>query len=74
MLPPIEDPRWNELLSGKIQHQFRSVPAGLMFSRLRRQLESDGSPSAIQRCKLEARAFFEKYEIILADDIAAIFK
>jgi hypothetical protein len=73
MIPPLDDQRWDELLTGRKQHQFRSVPAGLMFSRLRRQLESDGSPSSFDRCRLEARAFFEKYEKILADDITAIF-
>jgi hypothetical protein len=73
MLPPIADPRWNRLLTGAIQHQFRSVPAGLMFARLRRSLESDGSADNRQKSLKEAYDFFQKYEKILADDIAAIF-
>ena len=73
MLPPIEDQRWNKLLYGEIKHEFRSMSAGLMFTRLRRQLENDSSTAAFLQCRQEAYAFFQKYEKILADDIAAIF-
>ncbi len=73
MLPPIDDPRWSKLLKGEIQHQFRSVPAGLMFARLRRVLGSDGSTDTEKKCLGEAYAFFHKYEKILAEDIAAVF-
>ncbi len=73
MLPPIDDPRWSKLLKGEIQHQFRSVPAGLMFTRLRRALGGDVSTGNERKCLDEAYAFFQKYEKILADDIAVIF-
>ncbi len=73
MLPPIDDPRWSKLLKGEIPHQFRSVPAGLMFTRLRRTLGSDASADCERKCLEEAYAFFRKYEKILAEDIAAVF-
>ncbi|MBN2352828.1 MAG: hypothetical protein JXD23_09700 [Spirochaetales bacterium] len=73
MIPVNDDPRWSKLLVGEIRHQFRSVPAGLMFSRLRRSLDTDPSAGNHQKCLGEAIAFFQKYEKILADDIAAIF-
>jgi hypothetical protein len=73
MVPVNNDPRWNKLLKGEIRHQFRSVPAGLMFSRLRRSLDMDSSEDNHRKCLEEVIAFFRKYEKILADDIAAIF-
>jgi len=73
MVPPIEHPRWREILDGSVDHVFKSVPAGLMVSRLRRQLQSDGSTASWDKSLQEMRAFFEKYEKITAHDLDAIF-
>ncbi len=73
MIPSIEDPRWNKLLTGAEQHEFISLPAGLMFSRLRREIKKDGSREILEKSVKEAHAFFLKYEKILADDITAVF-
>ncbi len=71
MLPQPSDHRWVDLVSGKIDHQFKSVPAGLCVSRnIRAVAQNEKSP---QECVQEVHAFFTKYEAILGDDIAAVF-
>jgi hypothetical protein len=73
MVPSTDNPRWREVLDGTLTHQFKSVPAGLMVSRLKRQLVTDGSEENWQKSISEMRAFFEKYEKVMANDISAIF-
>jgi hypothetical protein len=73
MVPPSDDPRWRALLDGSVAHEFKSVPAGLMVSRLKRQIENDGSEANWKKSIQEMRAFFEKYEHITTRDLTAIF-
>ncbi len=73
MIPQKTDPRWLKLVKGELKHDFKSVPVGLMLSRLGRQYAANGSPSSGQGCVDELYAFFVKYEGILGEDIAAIF-
>jgi hypothetical protein len=73
MVPPSDDPRWRALLDGSVTHEFKSVPAGLMVSRLKRQVGNDGSEANWEKSIQEMRAFFEKYEHITTYDLTAIF-
>jgi hypothetical protein len=73
MVPSVENPRWRDILAGAVAHEFKSVPAGLMVARLKRQLANDGSAENWDKCIREMRAFFEKYEKVTAHDITAIF-
>lgn len=73
MLPPKEHLNWKQLLYGRLNHEFACVPAGLMLSRIRRQLGHDGSEANYDRLFAEVYAFFTKYETILEKDVKAIF-
>jgi len=73
MIPQKTDGRWVRLINGKLSHNFKLVPAGLMLSRLRRQFSSAISPKNERECVDELYDFFQKYERILQEDIKAIF-
>ena len=73
MLPSKNDMKWKLLVSGKIDHNFKSVPAALMISRHKREISKDGSAENVLLHVNEAYDFFQKFEKILQDDIKAIF-
>ncbi len=73
MLPAKGDPRWKSLVTGKTGHSFRSVPAGLMISRVARLTQRDASSEHVSQRIEEVHAFFTKFESILTEDIKAIF-
>jgi hypothetical protein len=69
-----QDPRWIRLVKGETTHQFKSLPAGLLISRIHRQVKgAPGDPKVLQTALDEVHAFFTKYESILTDDLKAIF-
>ena len=74
MLPSMTDYRWKSLITGKINHNFKSIPAGLMISRLTRWAKQDNSQDEIKKYIQEAYSFFTKFEKILDDDIKSIFR
>ena len=74
MVPEKTDRRWQDLVQGKIQHEFRFVPAGLMVSRLTRKVSKDNTNGTISKAVDEAYTFFIKYEKVFKDDIGAIFR
>jgi len=65
---------WEHLISGKLEYNFKCVPAGLMFSRLKREFGKNSSQDNVRKLIDEAYDFFIKYESILGDDIKQIFK
>ena len=71
MLPPKNDQRWKDLLTGKIAHQFKAFSAGMCVSRLCREVKKD--PANMTTALDEVYAFFAKYDAITAEDISAIF-
>ncbi len=73
MLPQKTDEKWKLLVTGKIEHNFKCVPAGLMLSRVKRDILRDDSDGNIIKHIEEAYVFFQRYESILQDDIKAIF-
>jgi len=73
MIPPKSDVRWLKLIKGEVSHNFKNVSAGLMLSRLNRQLSSAFGVVESEKCIDELHAFFTKYEQLLGDDIDAIF-
>ena len=74
MVPLKTNENWKSLVSGALNHSFKCVPAGLMFSRLKREAIKDNSSTNINKLIEEAYNFFIKYESILTDDIKEIFK
>ena len=73
MIPPSVDPTWARLIKGELQYSLKSVPAGLMLSRLKREVGASKDPAILRKCIDEAFGFFEKYESILHEDIAQVF-
>jgi hypothetical protein len=73
MLPAKSNIIWKKLIKGEIKHQFKSVPAGLIISRISRSIKNDESPGNINKCLDEVYEFFKKYEKIFIDDINVIF-
>ncbi|MBF0236769.1 MAG: hypothetical protein HQM12_03625 [SAR324 cluster bacterium] len=73
MIPDKSNPKWKQLVTGALPHQFKVVPAGMLISRLLRESQKDRSTANIERCVKEAHEFFIKYESLLGNDIKAIF-
>jgi hypothetical protein len=74
MIPDKNNIKWKELLTGKIKHNFKSVPAGLLIARLTRQCQNCTTDQELSKNIQEAYDFFEKYQSLFSDDINAIFK
>lgn len=73
MIPDKTNPKWESLVTGKLPHQFKSIPAGMCISRMIRETGKDSSPDKIASCIDEVMKFFIKYENITQDDLKAIF-
>jgi hypothetical protein len=73
MIPAKTDRKWERLVTGELSHEFKTLAAGLMLSRLRRETKANADPGTMRRCVDEVYAFFEKYESVLRDDISEIF-
>ena len=73
MIAPKDSPKWRDLLSGKIQHQFQLTSAAMVVSRCQRQVTRDPSPQSIDKNVDEIHAFFTKFENLLNEDLKAIF-
>ncbi|GAB1456124.1 MAG: hypothetical protein RBT62_11350 [Spirochaetia bacterium] len=71
MLPPKTDQRWQDLLSGKIDHQFKLFSAGMCVSRHSREIKAN--PAVMAKSLDEVYAFFTKYEAIATEDLIALF-
>jgi len=71
MIPNGNDPRWKDLVQGKINYAFKAVAASMMLARLQRQLKA-GNQNLDDAVK-EATVFFTKYEDVFAQDLKAIF-
>ena len=74
MLPDKNHPKWLPLLNGEINHNFKTISASMMISRLSRQLKRDSSKESINSCINEAYDFFKKFQNIFEEDIKEIFK
>jgi hypothetical protein len=74
MIPPKEEPRWVDLLKGRVQHQFQLASAAMIVSRCQRQVSGDPSPQTIGKNLDELHAFFSKFENVASDDLNAIFR
>jgi hypothetical protein len=73
MIPDKSDPRWKDILTGKIDHHFRFVAAGMCVSRNMRSVEAEKTQENMQRAVTELHTFFTKYEQIAKDDLETVF-
>lgn len=73
MIPKKEDPRWKDIVTGKINHQFKTVSAGMCLTRIKRNLGKDANEDTVSKAVEEIYLFFVKFENILQDDIKILF-
>ena len=73
MIPNKAQPIWKDLVTGKKKHEFKSIPGGMLMTRLVTKCKMDYSTETLDKAVDEAHAFFEKYQAILKDDIANLF-
>ncbi len=66
MIPPKTAARWQKLIKGYVSNKFSNVPAGLMLSRLNRQLTSAFDAITGEKCVEELHDFFAKHEQLWA--------
>jgi hypothetical protein len=73
MVPPVSDPRWRSVVTGTIAFHPTMLAAQILMARVLVSVENDQSQANVSRAISELRAFFEKYEMIAASDLAQIF-
>ena len=71
MIASKDDPRWEKLLLGQLQHQFQMASAAMIVSRCQRQVHNE--PQSLRKNIDELHAFFSKFENVVSDDLKAIF-
>jgi hypothetical protein len=64
-------PAWEKLIKGEIKHKFSNAAASMLFFHLQAQYKRD--PARLGEQIAQARAFFSKYEKILAEEIRVLF-
>ena len=73
MIPENTDPRWIDIVEGKISKEFKTVAAGLCVSRNQRAYRMDRTPETMSKCISELISFFTKYEKISQNDLEDLF-
>ena len=71
MIPAMHHPAWEKLIKGENRCKFSNAAASMLFFHLQAQYKRD--PSRLDEQITQARAFFSKYEKILADEIRMLF-
>lgn len=73
MIPDKHQPVWRDLVTGKEVHAFKSIPGGMLMTRLVSKCKIDSSKECLLAAIDEAHAFFVKYKAILKEDIENLF-
>jgi hypothetical protein len=73
LIPSKTNVQWRKLISGETNYEFNVLAAGLMLSRMRREIKASPDAETMQRCIDEAYVFFQKYESVLGRDITNLF-
>jgi len=73
-LPPSNDPRWQQVATGKISRAWSALGMKIMMMRIARETAGDPSPGNVQKCAAEIHTFFQKNWKIAQEDLAAILR
>lgn len=73
MLPPATHPKWEQLVTGKIQANFRVFAGNMLLNRLSRKLKMDDSRNAVSESVKEAHDYFEKHYVVYQEELNKIF-
>lgn len=68
----VTDVQWKALFAGEMIVQFDNLGLSMMVMRLQRNYKKD--PGTLEQCIQEANSFCEKYENLVKNDLAKIFK
>ncbi len=60
-IPPATDPIWADLISGKIRHVFKFLPAKILLGRLSQNIIFDPSPDMLRRSCEQIREVYATY-------------
>jgi hypothetical protein len=72
-VPAKTDPRWRDVVSGKIVKPWQMLALKIMITRFITSIKADPSPANIQARVDEIHAFFEKNLKLAQADLTAIF-
>jgi len=74
MIPPKSHPRFRQLVTGELNHSFKSISTSMFGTLLVRRVQAaNQAPAAIIAAIDEVAVFFDKYESIVSDDLKSIF-
>lgn len=73
MIPPINHPKWKELVTGAKKYEFQSLGVKIMMSRVLLHTSKDLSPDNIKKSIEEVHSFFTKNEAHNQKDLQLIF-
>ena len=71
VLPPESHPGWAGLIKGSVHHEFRYPAAGMLVFNLNLQWKHD--PSRLPELIGQARSFFQRYQLLLSQDVVKLF-
>lgn len=73
-VPPITNPRWRDVVTGKIARPWKLLAVRIMMTRIAGLTKGDPSSDMVSRCVQDLHSFFEKNARIAQDDLASIFE
>lgn len=72
-LPPLEDPRWDDLALGVLARPWKMLAVKVMMTWAARSTKLNPAPQNVRLQAEVIRAFFEKNRVAAREDIVAIF-
>ncbi len=73
MIPPSNNTKWKDLVTGKTQYQFNLLGLRILMGRILLSTRMDPSHSNVNQAVEEIRDFFVKNEKIATQDLNKIF-
>ena len=61
---PKTHPGWSGLIDGTTNHDFKTLSASLMLSRLNREYKTDPTPVKMAQCIDTAHEFLTRFEVL----------
>tara|TARA_Y100001960_G_scaffold333814_1_gene441183 strand:+ start:1169 stop:1435 length:267 start_codon:yes stop_codon:yes gene_type:complete len=71
MIPPASNPKWAQLVKGEVSFEYKFLALKIALTRFQHNVKFNNAD--VNSVVAELRAFFEKNEGMLADDIKTIF-
>ncbi|NLT51294.1 MAG: hypothetical protein GXX85_10290 [Ignavibacteria bacterium] len=73
MLPPTTNPKWEKLVTGQIQANFRVFAGNMLLNRLSRKIKMDNSKQSVNDAVKEAHEYFNKHYAVYNEELSKIF-